>query len=282
MMIRITVIACLLGMFCTAKAGADALDEIADRGTIRLGVRAAAPPFSFIDEAGQPSGLAVSLCRRIAVSIGERLGLTSMTTDYVVVDSLTRFSMLENGEVDLHCGPMTATLARREIVDFSIPYYMDGVGAALREGGVPEISALSGQPVGALAGTTAVETAKAFSAKGASELIEFTSHQAGLRALGDGLIDVYFGDQGLLLHQLSVLKKENPTMPIEVLDEQFTFEPYAIAMRAGEHRLRVEADRALSAIYRSDDIFTELEAALGPSNLSDLTALIYALMALPE
>ena len=45
---------------------------------------------------------------------------------------------------------------------------------------------------------------------------------------------------------------------------------------------RIEVDRALSATFRSDEIFDEIEAAMGPFEMSGLTALIYALVALPE
>ena len=274
----------LAGLFALAPVAGhtDALDEITERGTVRLGVRADAPPFSHLDAEGQPTGLAVALCLRVVRALQQRLELDELTVDYVQVDSRSRFDRLTSRAVDLHCGPMTATLARREIVDFSIPYFMDGVSAALRADGVEDLAQLSGQPIGVLAGTTAVDLAKGYGEVAGSALIEFTSHSDGLMALGDGLIEAYFADQGLLLYQMGRFESTGGSAAIKVLDDQFSYEPYAIAMPLGEHRLRIEVDRALSATFRSDEIFDEIEAAMGPFEMSGLTALIYALVALPE
>ncbi|MEM8793370.1 MAG: amino acid ABC transporter substrate-binding protein [Pseudomonadota bacterium] len=261
---------------------ADALDRITERGSIKIGVREASAPFSYRDSDGFPAGLAVALCNRVAAAIGRAIGRSPVAIEYVYVDSKTRFSALQLGEVDLHCGPMTQTLARRENIDFSIPYFMDGISPALRRDGVQDVAELSGQPVGALRGTTSVALARQIAEPGGSAVIEFGSHEEGMRALGRGEIDIYFGDQGLLLHQLAVLKAEDRLIPITVLPEQFSYEPYSLAMKAGEHRLRLETDRALSDIYLSQDIFDEIEAAFGDFAMSDLAQFLYVLVALPE
>ena len=274
--------AILLSLISIFPGHADVLDEIVQRETIRLGVRTATPPFSAVDAGGKPSGLAVALCERVADHLQIRLGVAQLRREYVEVDSLTRFSALENREVDLHCGPMTATLARREIVDFSVPYFIDGIGAALRRGGVKAIGELSGQPIGALAGTTSADFATRLEAETGSQLIEFATYEAGLKALGDGRIDVYFGDHGLLLFQLDALKRADRLIPIKIADEQFTYEPYALAMPLGERRLRLEVDRVLSEAYRSQEIFAEIERAFGGFEVTDLTTIIYGVMALPD
>ena len=261
---------------------ADALDRIAERGTIRLGVRESSAPFSYVDADGEAQGLAVALCDRVVESVRARLGLKALAAEVVVVDSTTRFEALADGRVDLHCGPMTQTLARREEIDFSIPYFMDGVGAALRREGVQDVAALAGEPIGALAGTTAVGVAESFGGPGGSPVVAFESHEAGLRALGRGEIDVYFGDQGLLLHQLQVLKTEDRLIPIRVIADQFSYEPYSLAIAAGERRLRLEVDRALSQAFLSQAVFADIEAALGAFEMSEFASFLYVLVALPE
>ena len=273
------------GLMLSLAAGpalADALDRIAERGTIRFGVRDASAPFSYVDEAGAAKGLAVALCRRVAESLRARLGLDALDVEFVTVDSKTRFAALADGRVDVHCGPMTQTLSRREAIDFSIPYFMDGVGAALRREGVQDVAALAGEPVGALAGTTAIDVAGSWAAPSGAPIVEFESHEAGLRALGRGEIDVYFGDQGLLLHQLQQLKAEDRLIPIRVIADQFSYEPYSLAMPGGERRLRLEVDRALSQAFLSQAVFADIEASLGAFEMSELAAFLYVLVALPE
>ncbi|MEM1297862.1 MAG: amino acid ABC transporter substrate-binding protein [Pseudomonadota bacterium] len=279
---RYFLLSVLVLFFGFTDVRADAIDQIVRSETIRIGVRASTPPFSFVDDEGVPRGLAVQLCQRVVTSLERQLGVDKIEIEYVKVDSLTRFDVLENREVDLHCGPMTITLARREIVDFSIPYFIDGIGAALRRGGVQQVADLNGQPIGALAGTTSVALAESLSEATGSKLIEFASYEAGLRALGDGMIDIYFGDHGVLQFQLDALKQKNRLIPIKVSDEQLTYEPYGIAMPAGERRLRLEVDRALSEAYRSQEIFVELERAFGAFEVTDLTTIIYGVTALPD
>lgn len=279
---RRTAMALLIAAGAAGPAVADALDRIAETGTIRFGVREAAAPFSYLDERGVPGGLAVALCQRVATSIQAELSLDVLAVEFVPVDATSRFAALEEGAVDVHCGPMTASLSRRERFDFSIPYFMDGVGAALRRDGVQTLEALNGQPVGALAGTTAIATAKAWGAEGGSPVVVFTSHREGLEALGRGELDVYFADQGLLLDQLAKLKREDAATPIAVIPDQFSYEPYSLAIRAGEDRLRLEVDRALSRVFLTKEIFDEVDAALGEFALSEFASFLYVLVALPE
>ena len=281
-LMRLVLHALLLSLISVIAVRADVLDEIKQRESIRIGVRKATPPFSSVGKDGMPSGLAVALCEKVADHLQLRLGVAQLRREYVEVDSLTRFSALENREVDLHCGPMTATLARREVVDFSIPYFVDGIGAAIRRGGVKSVGELSGQPVGALAGTTSADFAMNLEASTGSKLIEFATYEAGLKALGEGMIDVYFGDHGLLLFQLDALKQQDRLIPIKISDDQFTYEPYAIAMPPGERRLRLEVDRVLSEAYRSQEIFVEIDRAFGGFEVTDLTTIIYGVMALPD
>ncbi|MFV0473006.1 MAG: amino acid ABC transporter substrate-binding protein [Pikeienuella sp.] len=272
----------LLALCAAPPALADALDRIAETGTIRLGVRQSAAPFSYLDENGAPAGLAVALCQEVAAAIGQRLDREALAVEFVTVDSETRFDAILDGRVDLHCGPMTASLSRRETLDFSIPYFMDGIGAALRRDGVQNVRDLAGQPVGALKGATGIALAREAVGDGGSAIIEFSSHREGLEALGRGEIDVYFGDQGLLLHQLGALKAKDRLIPIRVVEEQFSYEPYSLAMKGGERRLRLEVDRALSAIYLDGTIFDLIDATFGDFELSELATFLYVLVALPE
>ncbi|MFK7942460.1 MAG: hypothetical protein AB8B85_06065 [Paracoccaceae bacterium] len=49
----------------------------------------------------------------------------------------------------MHYGPIQATLARREMVGFSIPHFIDGIGAALRRDSEQYVAGLKRQSIGA-------------------------------------------------------------------------------------------------------------------------------------
>src|SRR4051812_54147 len=57
---------------------AGTLARIKETGTIKLGYRTDARPFSFKDEGGMPAGYSVDLCQRIPETVKQSLNLTSL------------------------------------------------------------------------------------------------------------------------------------------------------------------------------------------------------------
>ena len=270
-----------MGALLAGQAAADVLDRITETGVIRLGVRTDAPPFSYTSQLGEPTGLAVLLCRDAAKEIKASLALDVLTVEYVAVTASTRFEKLEAGEVDLHCGPTTATLTRRETLDFSIPYFIDGSSVVFRAGHIEMVDDLVSQPVGVLAGTT---TEGVVSQLNEARNLDFSiqsydTHVDGLNALQEGEISAYFGDQAILRYQLGEMR---PPIPLKFSPNQFSFEPYALAMKRGETRLRLMVDSALSKTFASGAIFTHINASMGEVSLSDLALAVYQVVTLPD
>ena len=121
---------------------------------LRIAYREDAPPFSFTDQAGLPAGFMMDLCRSVAKHIGEQLNVSDLKVTYVLVTAANRFDAIENGKADLLCEPTSATLSRREHVDFSIPTFVDGASLLVAGDGPGDFGALSGKKIGVLAGTT--------------------------------------------------------------------------------------------------------------------------------
>src|SRR5262249_27437182 len=110
-----------------AHAPALTLDRIRQSGTLRLGYYADAGPFSYQDESGKPAGYAIELCKAIAKHFKTALNLPAMAVEFVLVTGADRFSLLQQGKVDLLCGPSVETFARRKDVSFSVPIFMGGI-----------------------------------------------------------------------------------------------------------------------------------------------------------
>lgn len=279
-MIRLLFVAAL-AVWAAAPAAADALDLIKATGTIRLGYRLDAPPFSYRDQGGEPEGLAVKLCEDVAAHVGRRMGLPDLKRAWIPVTSRTRFNAIHSQKIDILCGPSTQTLERRETMDFSIPYFIDGAGVVFRRGGPESLEDLSVEPVGVLGGTTTERLVPSLLAKAgvSPPLRSYESHVEGLSALARGEIEAYFGDQSILFYQLGRMQ---PIVPLVIAPNQLSFEPYALAMRRGESRLRLLVDEGLSEIYRDGRIYDHIEAALGRVSLSPLTEAVYEVVAIPE
>ena len=278
---RTVILGALAGLMLAGPAVADVLSEIAERGSIRLGVRADAAPFSYRDEKGRASGLAVALCSEVTRRIALQVGQPEMKTDFVTVTAAERFPALLEGRTDLHCGPASATLKRRETLDFSILYFVDGATAAVRPGTYESVFDARLGKVGVLAGTTTVDVVSDLLARNGvdAEVVTFTSHVRGLDALANNKLDLYFGDQAILLFQIA---SQGLSDYLAVMDEHYSFEPYALVMRRDESDLRLAVDRALSEIYADGTIYRLIQSALGDFPLSDEARAVYQIVGMPE
>src|SRR5262245_46597312 len=101
-------------------AAAGTLDLIRKDKAIRIAYRDDAPPFSYKDSNGQPAGYMVDLCRAVAKKVAQQLQTSSLKIVYVPVTAANRFETIQQNKADLLCEATSATLARRELVDFSI------------------------------------------------------------------------------------------------------------------------------------------------------------------
>jgi len=243
------------GAAMAQSSSSPTLDRIRQSKTIRIAYRADAPPFAYKNNLGEPAGFMVDLCKAVAQQIRGQLGLSSLDVSYVLVNSVDRFDAIRQGKADLLCEPTSATLSRREFVDFSIPTYVDGAGLLVRGDGPTDIKGLAGRQIGVLAGTT-TEQALRNTLKDASisaTVIPAKSHAEGLAMLDDGKISAYFADRSIL--QFLALQSKAPDK-LSLADAYLTIEPYALALPHGDEGFRLAVDRALSHIYRGGQINT--------------------------
>ncbi len=70
---------------CTHDASAATLDRIRETGTLKLGYRLDAAPFSYKDSIGEAAGYSVELCRSVAADLKEELGLAGIAVEHVPV-----------------------------------------------------------------------------------------------------------------------------------------------------------------------------------------------------
>ncbi|MEE3102064.1 MAG: transporter substrate-binding domain-containing protein, partial [Pseudomonadota bacterium] len=221
-------------------------------------------------------------CETAAPGIAQAAGAPAgLPVEWVPVIAATRFEALAEGRIDLLCGPTTQTLKRRETLDFSIPYFVDGAGIVFRKGGAERLADLTDDPVGVLRGTTTETLARGVLADLAPQarLVLFDSHVEGLGALQKGEIEAYLGDQSILLYQLGRLR---PTVQPVIARRMLSREPYALAMRRGEAGLRLAVDRELSRIYASGAIWEMIGDALGKVQISPEIEAIYEVVTIPE
>jgi ABC-type amino acid transport substrate-binding protein len=266
--------------FATAQAAT--LDRIKENKTVRIAYRDDAPPFSFADPSGIPAGFMIDLCRSVVKHIGGDLHLGELKVAYVLVTAENRFDAIENGKADLLCEPTSATLARREHVDFSIPTFVDGASLLVAGDGPPDFGGLSGKKIGVLAGTTTEQSLRdtLASAGIAADIAPAKTHEDGLAMLDKGEVVAYFADRAVLSYLAS---KSNDASKLRLANNYFSIEPYALALAHGDDDFRLAVDRALSHIYRSGEIGPVFAHTFGAQmQPSDMLKTLYMVSALPD
>jgi ABC-type amino acid transport substrate-binding protein len=272
----------MMGTTLASGALAGTLDRIRQDKAIRIAYRDDASPFSYKDKIGEPAGYIVDLCRTVAKKLAQQLSLPSLNVVYVPVTAVDRFDAITQDKADLLCEATSATLSRRELVDFSISTFVDGAGLMVRGDGPRDLQALSGRKIGVLAGTTTEEELhNSLSAAGISaEVIPAKTHAEGLAMLDDAKISAYFADRSIL----SFLIKDSKAPAKLLLAENYlTVEPYALALPRGDEDFRLSVDRALSHIYRSGELGPIFDRTFaGTAKPNQILQALYVISGLPD
>jgi len=267
--------------FIASSVIAGTLDRVRDSGVFKIGYRTDAAPYSYKNTLGEATGYSVDLCRAVAASVKQSLGLKNIKIKYVPVTAENRFEAVQNGTIDILCGATTATLSRREMVDFSLATFIDGASVMLMANGPGAFEELAGKKVGVRGGTTTEDglrhTLKKLSVD--AVVVPVSSHDEGLRQLQKGEVSAYFADRAILLFLAA--GSASPEK-LKVGADYFSLEPYALALQRGDESFRLLVDRALSRLYRSGGITRIFANSFGNAEPSDVLRSLYIINALPE
>ena len=277
----LSVAAVLLAWGALTDASASTLDRIKQDKAIRIAYREDAPPFSYKDKIGEPTGFMVDLCREVAKKLADQLQLTSLNVVYVPVTAADRFEAIQQQKADLLCEPTSATLSRREIVDFSIPTFVDGASLMIRADGPHDLKAMAGKKIGVLGGTTTEQSLRdSLKAAGiSSDIIPAKTHAEGVAMLDDGKISAYFADRSILV---SLIKDSKAPGKLMLAENYLSVEPYALALPRGDEEFRLAVDRALSHIYRGGEIGPLFKRTFGDAKPGQVLGTLYLITGLPD
>lgn len=116
---------CLLPLL-SPLAHAELIDDVNDRGELRIALEANTPPFNFKDD-GQLSGFEVELGQLLANELDVR-------ADFVVTDASDLLTGVESGKYDVAINHIAQTPELKDRFDFSEPYArVDGELIAQKE-----------------------------------------------------------------------------------------------------------------------------------------------------
>lgn len=259
------------------------LGKIKSSKSITLAYAQNAAPFSYDDtKTFKPAGFSISLCESVVAQIQKQLGLDTLKINWVAGTTPERLVMVAEGKADMECGVTTNTLKRQEKVDFSTTTFVQTGALLVRsDSGVKKASDLAGKKVSVVAGTTTERrvTEALSNAKIAAEVLPFKDREDAFKALEDGKAQALAGDKIVLV---GLVARDTSRTRFAMLDEDFSLEPYAFALRRGDPDFRLAVNRALAVTYRSGAIVSIFDRWFAPFKPSDVLVAIYGLNSMEE
>ena len=231
------------GILAACSGGNSQIKDIQERGVLRAGVKVDVPRFGYLNpDTGEMEGLEVDLARAIAKDI---LG-DENAVKFTNITAQTRGAMLDNGEIDIVVATFTITDERKDLYNFSRPYYTDELGYLVRSSSsIEHPEDLDGKSAGVLQASTSKPAFEAECERlGISvDLREYTSYPEVKAALNSGEVDAFITDKSILFGYLDA--------ECAMLEEGFNPQNYGVACKLGYDKLAARIDALVDALEKN-------------------------------
>jgi len=224
-----------IGLLTRAQA-AD-LETIQRRGHIVIAVKDNTLPLGFRTEGGELAGFEIDIARRLALELFGDENAVSLQP----VSNQERIPALTTGEVDLVVARLTLTEARSRLVNFSIPYYLDGTALVTRNPAIRLPQDVRRRRIAVLEGSNTIAVVRSRFPQ--AQLVGVPSYAAALEALEAGEADGFATDASVLTGWVAQFPE------YRLLSGIWSGEALAIAMPRGRDSQALR-DRVNAAIAR--------------------------------
>ena len=229
------------------------LEKVREYGAIYVGHREGSIPFSYM-VGDEVVGYSKDICDRIVDAIKDQLDDPTLKVVLVPVTSSSRLLMLMTGVIDLECGSTTNTKIRQQQVAFGVTTFVSGVKAVTRKDiGIDRIADLNGKVVVTTAGTTTERLVKTVLAARNASVRPKTArtHTESLSMVVSRQADAFVLDDAILA---GLLADSPDGGKLKLLEDNFGFEPYGIALRKGDPEFKKLVDTTLIRMMKDGEI----------------------------
>ena len=239
-----------LGSPAMAQAGNDTLAKIRSSGKAVIGVREASPPMAYALGANTNfTGYHVELCERIIRKLVPQARL-----EYFAMTPQNTMPLVQNGTVDIGCGPATNNLTRQQQLAFAVTTYLSQVRMAVRaDSGITDWKQLDGKTVSATTGTTAVQLLRRLE-RDLDIKINVAQQKDNLESLmsvENGRAAAFVLDDNLLAGVIASSK--NPA-GFRIVGETMGSEPIALLFRKDDPAFKAAVDGVLTKLMQSGEV----------------------------
>jgi general L-amino acid transport system substrate-binding protein len=235
--------------------GGGLLAEVQDRGTLRCGVNETVPGFGLVDDAGDYTGFDIEFCKVVAAAV---LG-DAEAVEYTSLDTETRFTALQAGDIDVLIRNTTFTSSRDggENSRFLTTTFYDGQGMMVRaDSGYTSIADMGGTTICVLSGTTTeLNLATAASAAGIEyEPLTFSEADQIQDAFTAGQCQGWTSDKSQLAGVRSAFPADaGGPEALTIFEDAFSKEPLGPVVRDGDDEWADAVNGAVIATIQAEE-----------------------------
>jgi len=231
-----------------------ALARIRNSGTIVLGYRESSVPFSYYDDENHVIGYSQDLAQKIIEALRAELRQPKLTVKMVPITPRNRFSMVQNGTIDLECGSTGNTPERQQLVTYSNSIFVVRMLLLTRKDyNIKDFSDLAGKTVVTTAGTTNVDVVYKMNEekKMGMNIIVAEDHREAFLTLEDKRADAFLMDDVLLYGERTRAIRWGDWI---VTGTPQKYEAYGCIMHRDEPELKRIVDQAIADAMKSGEV----------------------------
>lgn len=248
---RITLAcAAVMAAFGTQAQSPATLDKIQQQGKVVIGVRESSAPMAYALGGNHKFvGYHVELCEKVLTKV-----VPQAKIEYMAMTAQNTLPLVQNGTVDLGCGPTTNNMGRQKQVAFSVTTYVSEVRMAVpADSPITSFKQLDGKTLAASAGTTAVQLLRKYAKDNNVELpLQLgKDHFESFMLLEAGRAEAFVLDDNLLAGVIA--NSKNPD-GYKIVGEVLGAEPIALVMRKDDPAFKQAVDAALIEMMKSGEV----------------------------
>jgi glutamate/aspartate transport system substrate-binding protein len=225
------------------------LQKIRSTGSVTVGARQDALPFSYLDASKKPIGYGIEICNEIVARLKTEMKLPSLRVDYVPVTGATRWEVVRTGKADLECGLSVNNVERRKDAGYALPYFFAGLRILTKaSSGIKDFSDLSGKKVVTAKGANAVPILRKRIDEGRlrnAQLVETANYEQSFAMLEKGEADALVTIDNLLYAYRATAAKPQDYI---VTGDFLVLEAVAIVLRKDDVEFKKAVDRTLAGM----------------------------------
>ncbi len=231
-----------LGALSPQRASAQTIDEIKQRGVVRIGVLSELPPWGYLDASGKLAGYDVDVGELLAKKMGVKPEFVGMTV-------AARIAQVMTGKVDMLLATMGMYPERAKVVQFSEPYAGLKIIMLAKKGQkIEKLEDAAALRIGVTRGS-AQDTAITNGLPKSADIRRFDDDSAAIQGLVSGQVDAIGANTTYMLNINKIFPNNDFEQKL-VFNEQWM----GVATKPGQKDLNVWLNKSIDEIKASGEL----------------------------